>query len=179
MVLRHHHPETEQVDFVLRPNCSLGWTGMKCAFTVVALATLLITLYFCAIGAWMVLPFAGLELLVVGGAFCVAARDARHQEVISVREDAVVVQWGTRQPEGEQRFQRGWARVELHQPPGWHPSRLYLRIHRRAVRVGAALLEGERRWLARELRRLLEPPSVYARREPAAPPANGARGLCL
>jgi uncharacterized membrane protein len=50
--------------------------GLAVAFAALAVITLAIGVGFAMIGAWLVLPFAGLEVLMLGVAFVVYARRA-------------------------------------------------------------------------------------------------------
>lgn len=50
--------------------------GLAVAFAALAAITLAIGAGFAMIGAWLVLPFAGLEVLMLGVAFVVYARRA-------------------------------------------------------------------------------------------------------
>ena len=50
--------------------------GLAMAFAALAALTLTIGVGFAAIGAWLVLPFAGLEALALAAAFFVHARRA-------------------------------------------------------------------------------------------------------
>lgn len=50
--------------------------GLATAFAVLAAVTLTIGAGFAFVGAWLVLPFAGLEVLMLGAAFFVYARRA-------------------------------------------------------------------------------------------------------
>ena len=56
------------------PNCSISPTGLLCAFAALAAVTLAIATGFALMGAWLVLPFAGLEVLALGVAFVVHVR---------------------------------------------------------------------------------------------------------
>jgi uncharacterized membrane protein len=57
-------------------NCSISPQGLACVFGLLALATVAIGAAFAAFGAWLVLPFAGLEALALAAAFVAVARRA-------------------------------------------------------------------------------------------------------
>jgi uncharacterized membrane protein len=57
-------------------NCSISPQGLACAFGLLAAAALGIGAAFAAFGAWLVLPFAGLEAVALAAAFLAAARRA-------------------------------------------------------------------------------------------------------
>lgn len=146
---------------VIRPNCSLSSSGALLFFGSIAFVSLTIASVLAWQGAWLVLPFAGLELAGLGAALLVIRRDALQWEVVSVEEDTVAVlrRRGTREESFS--FQRYWARTRLvprRYDPGKH--RLYIHSHGSGVEVGAFLNESERQGLARELARLFARPAT-------------------
>jgi len=56
--------------------CSISPAGLLRVFVGLALTVIAIGTGFALVGAWPVLPFAGLEVLVLGAAFVVHARRA-------------------------------------------------------------------------------------------------------
>lgn len=107
-------------------------------------------------GAWLVLPFSGLELLALIAAFYVNALGGQQREVISVAPDALRIRRGRRGPQAEWRMHPYWTRVLLVQDPrGWYPSRLLLRSHGRSFEIARELHGRERESLAHELRAVL------------------------
>ena len=67
---------------VLRRNCSISPSGLLRVFALVAAATLAIGAGFAAVGAWLILPFAGIEVLALGAAFLLNGRHAADFERI-------------------------------------------------------------------------------------------------
>jgi uncharacterized membrane protein len=61
---------------ILKRNCSMSPAGLATAFAALAVLTLAIGVGFAVVGAWLVLPFAGLEVLMLAAAFFVYARRA-------------------------------------------------------------------------------------------------------
>ena len=57
-------------------NCSISPQGLALVFATLAALTLGIAAAFAALGAWLILPFAGLEALALGAAFWITARRA-------------------------------------------------------------------------------------------------------
>lgn len=152
MVVADFDEKTSCYRFVLRPNYSLGWRGSVLLFWVIALYLVLISLFFATKGAWMVFPFAGAELLVLGTALYLLAHRSCEREVVYIEGEAVRVERGRHQPHQTEVFTRAWVRVVL-QPPGirWYPSRLLIQAHGKEMEVGACLCEEERRQLAQDL----------------------------
>ena len=142
--------------FVLRPNRSLSWRGALIFFFSLLLLSACIAGGLTVLGFWLVLPFAGLEMLALGTGLYVVACRCYECEVISISDDAIRIEKGRRYPRQRWILGRGWAYVVLERcPKAWYPSRLLIRSHGRAVEVGRFLHEEERQRLATELSRSL------------------------
>ncbi len=144
--------------FLIRPNCSLPWRGVVRFYCGILVLSFGIAIAFALMGAWLILPFAGLEMLVLGIAlYTVARRNTRWQQISIGRDSVDVVEevYGRQQ---RQSFQRAWAQV-VHRRAHikGYPSRLFIRSHGRAVEVGACLNEYEKKTLAYELKRVMRP----------------------
>jgi uncharacterized membrane protein len=133
-----------------------------------------VALYFASLGAWLVLPFAGLELAVLAGGFYLSALAGHAREVIEIDGPVLRVLRGCSRLEEVIGLPANWTQVVLlRDPNGWYPSRLLLQCHGRAVEVGQELVETERDELASILRdlldfRLLRPEPVESAQVPAS-----------
>ena len=82
------HAKTEPLfDAVLYPHRSLSPRGVRNVILGFAAALALVALYFTLLGAWVVLPFLGLELLLIWWAFRTNARDGRAFERVRLTRD--------------------------------------------------------------------------------------------
>ena len=139
----------------LIPNYSLTPRQAAGFFASLCFVSFAIAGFFVAQGLWPVLPFAGLEMAVLGWALGASLRRRRYRQTITVTDREVEVvtrdQRGTRTAA----FPRHWARVRLVRTRGWHPSRLLIESHGRTCLVGALLTEEERRGLHARLKRLV------------------------
>jgi uncharacterized membrane protein len=118
--------------------------------------SLTISAGFALMGAWLILPFAGLEMLALGIALYLSAVRAAQREVISIDKNIVEISRGRYRPEQSCRFQRAWVRISFRPTASdWHRNRLTIGSHGREVEVGAMLSNNERESLARELRRAI------------------------
>jgi uncharacterized membrane protein len=162
--------DCEAWTYTLRPNRSLDWRMAKRVFLGFALCMGLSSAYWMAQGAWLVLPFFGLELGVLGLGLYLSAMAGNRREVIEIDGAELRVLRGGRRPDQVEHLPRHWTRVVLSKDPtGWYPSRLWLVSHGRRVQLASALVERERLELAAELTRQLGiGPSIFHRRcEPA------------
>jgi uncharacterized membrane protein len=74
--------ESRGFTLTLKRNCSISPAGLACVFAALAIAALAIATGFALLGAWLILPFAGLEVLLLGAAFMLQARHAADYERI-------------------------------------------------------------------------------------------------
>jgi len=135
--------------WVFKPNCSLAPRQLAYFYLSVVLLTLGIAAGFCMFGMWLVLPFAGIELTVVGCALLIYARHAGDYEQIRLegRELSVTVVRASRL--SSVRLNPSWTKVSLSDP-----GRL-LRLESGSVRVavGRYVTQPARERLVYELRR--------------------------
>ena len=100
----------------------------------------------------MILPFAGLEVLVVYLAFRCLERHAGDFESLSIQDDRVLIVRRERGEVSRHEFNRYWAQVVL-QPSRWgRQVVLALRSHGRQVEFGRHLTEEQRVEAARTIR---------------------------
>jgi uncharacterized membrane protein len=143
--------------FVIRPNSSLSWKGNIRIFTVAVIVILVIAALFSSKGLWLVIPFAGFEILVLGAALYACACKAAEREVIDIGPDRVVVERGRYEPSKRFEFVRAWARVRLDASASKsHPGRLLIGAHGNMIEIGSCLVEEERKGLANSLSRELK-----------------------
>ena len=133
----------------LKRNCSISPTGLACVFAALAVAVLAIGTGFALAGAWLILPFAGLEVLLLGGAFVLQARHAADYERIALERGQLRVEMaeGARLARYELDARR--VRVEV---DGTH---VVLRGARQALELGRHLDEESRIAFGAELKRRL------------------------
>ena len=156
MVDIQQHADTLQCRFILRPNRSLSWRGSLLFYFSLLIISSAIAIGLTLLGFWLVLPFAGLEMLALGIGLYVVACRCYECEVISINDDSIRIERGRDYPREQWTLGRMWARVVLERcPRAWYPSRLLLRSHGRSVEIGRFLDEEERQRLADELTRSL------------------------
>ena len=136
--------EGQDRTFVVMPNQSMSWRGMVRMYSVIASVTLLVAVGCYLMGLTLVLPFSGVELLIVWTVFYITARHGNRREVIIIGEEVVTVQAGRFQPECHHEFPRRWAKVVFEQSSNWYPSKLLIRSHGRQIEIGSFLNEQER-----------------------------------
>lgn len=140
----------------IEPNCSLSWRGAVIFYLWVCAASLGIAMIFALQGYWPVLPFAGLELAVLGVALWLSMRRGSYREVITIDAGRIVVEKGRRHRRERVEFPLHWAHVNLRTArTASHPSRLTISSHGRSCEIGNCLTDREKRGLALRLEELI------------------------
>lgn len=121
--------------------------GLAKVFAALSLLVLAIGAGFAAAGAWLVLPFAGLEVLLLGAAFVLYARHAADYERIELEAGRIKVEVA----DGSRitRYEMQGARVAM------QDGRLVLRGAKEQLEIGRYLGAEARAELAAELERKL------------------------
>ncbi len=124
---------------------------MWCVAGLIALSGGIATGFLIA-GAWLVLPFTGLELTLVAAVFWIAYRRGFDYELLVIDEERVELTRKRGAVESRFQFLRYWTRVELRRGVHrWHPSRLLIGSHGKRVEIGGCMTESERRALGKQL----------------------------
>jgi uncharacterized membrane protein len=137
---------------VARPNCSLSPKGMVRVVAALAILPLSVAVGFGLAGAWLVFPFAGLELLAVVYAFYIVNCHAGDYESITIDGDHLVIEKRNYKKNSRIVLHRYWAQVVLREAPGGKQY-LWLRSHGKEVEVGRHMDNEQRLALAQELKK--------------------------
>jgi uncharacterized membrane protein len=148
--------ESAHACIVIAPNCSLSVRSAVLFFLSACAPCFGIAGALTVLGFWPVLPFAGLEMLLLGAALRISLRRRHHRQTIVVSESEVAVQSTIGKVQSEVVFPRHWAQVKLRRSTSrLHPSRLVIESHGRQCAVGDFLTDEERRGLAQRLGELI------------------------
>ena len=134
---------------VARRNNSLSSTGRIFVFAFLFIVSVGIAGAFASLGAWLILPFAGLEMLGLYLAFRYVDRHAADYERIAIAGDRVQVEQFEAGQAMRYEFNLCWAQLVV--SPGG--ARLALRSHGREIEIGRHMNDDERLALACELGR--------------------------
>jgi len=142
-------------DAKLTPHRSLSPRGFMVLMAVICVISFVAGMMFYLAGAWPVVGFLGLDVLLIYVAFRVNYHHGRMFETLELTQQDLILRrvdhWGKA---SHWRFQPAWLQVLIDEPPA-HDSQLILRSHGRSVTVGAFLTPDERLDLAKALRRAL------------------------
>jgi len=132
---------------VAKRNNSLSSTGRIIVFGLIFVVSIGIACAFAALGAWLILPFAGIEMGVLYWAFQAVERRAQDYERIAIDGDHIRVEICETGRAWAHEVSRHWAQVVVSRDG----ARLALRTHGREVEIGRHLNDGQRLALARAL----------------------------
>jgi uncharacterized membrane protein len=146
----------------LTPHRSLTRKGHAVLMGVIIGANLAGGVFFMIIGAWPVISFLGIDVLLVWLAFRRNFADARRAERIEITAHELVLErLSERRPRHEQRFARRWVRVELDVDAERELiGPLYLRFQGKRTEIASFLGGEERQAFARALKAALANPAI-------------------
>jgi len=146
----------DHCELVIRTNQSMTWKE-NLMFLYLASALAMIIALFCAfLGFWLVLPFTGLEITLLTVCLYMVSRRTSVCEVVTIKDDQIIIEKGRRRVEERNVFSRHWVKVALSAPTHqWYASKLMIGSHGKHIEVGQDLIEAERVDLAETLAQLV------------------------
>lgn len=108
-----------KIVIIAKPNHSSSWRANKLALLALAIPSLGAAVGFTALGAWPILPFAGLELIALGSALYYVNWKLEYRQVITLSEDSVRIDKGYYAPRQTWKFDRREASLAV--TPEAHP----------------------------------------------------------
>jgi len=150
------HELATKKQFIVRRNQSLSWRGNKLFIYFMAVISFGIAGMFALHGLWLILPFAGLEILALTLGLYMCSLRSCDQEVITIGDDFVTVEKGRVKPSEAWQFERAWVNLELVKSPlKGHPSKLLIRSKGNETEIGKCLTYDERKSLSGALAKVL------------------------
>jgi uncharacterized membrane protein len=139
-------------EMVARPNSSLTAKGRFYAVVIIAAISFAVAIGFSLIGAWLVLPFAGIELLAIGYAFYYIHCHSQDYESIVIEGDQISVEKKSYKAVSKMVFNRYWVKVLLRFTPNGDQM-LSLRSHGKEIDFGRSYMTNDQRLeLAKQLK---------------------------
>ena len=147
---RNDAKETDKITFraVLTPNRSLSPTGFLVLMLAIGVVSFVIGVVFTYMGAWPVMGFFGLDVVLIYFAFRANYRAGRAFETVEVTPDTLTVIRFAKDGRSERfDFQTYWVRIFLDEEPSGR-THLRLRSHGKDFVFGRFLGDDERREFA-------------------------------
>ena len=145
MVKIESNKETNTHRILLRPNQSTSWRLSLVFIGFIAITCLSIGIAFAFLGATLILPFAGLEVILVTVCVYLVLRKGYRQEVIIMTQDKV---W---------EYFRMWSYLLVERPTHpWYPAHIVVTSKGERVPVGDFLTEDEKEELVIRLESIID-----------------------
>jgi uncharacterized membrane protein len=146
---------------IARHNNSLTPNAAVKLLAALAIIVLIVGVGFAHMGAWLVLPFAGLEILAFAYAFFYIYLHSADFESITIENDSVVIEKRNYKEVTTTVFQKHWAQINLREVASVGgvigKSGLFIRSHGKEVEFGRNFMNDEQRVkLARVLKQKLK-----------------------
>lgn len=141
--------------FILEPNRSMSWQTNKKILVAMFVVNMLIGTSFALVGAWLILPFAGLEVLLVGIGMYYVCWKLNFKEIITIQAESLVLQKGIYYPKQSWHWRLSDTQL-IKQPSRYRMSapKLFLRHLNDNIEIGAFLNRSEKKTLRQGLQKL-------------------------
>jgi len=140
------------ISWTVKRNCSASPAQLAAVFASMVGLSFLFGVVFAAYGLWLILPFAGLELVAVALAFVCYGRHAADYERITLADPDLTIVRVEGLRTRNWRFAAAWARFEVEEKASWMDRvRVFIVSHGERVEVGMHLSAPRRKALAQEI----------------------------
>ena len=145
----------QQTRLILSPNKSMTWETNKKILLVMFIFSMIIGISFAAIGAWLILPFAGLEISLVGCGMYYVCWKLNFKHIITIEAQSLILQKGVYFPKQEWQWQLAQTNL-IKQPSQYRMSAptLFLKHLNEKVEIGDFLNRKEKKELREQLSKL-------------------------
>ena len=130
----------------LKPNRSISCMGNLIFLLLISTPILIIAFGFLYVGAPIILPFAGLEILIVLLASYYVYQKTNKQEIITISPEKLIIEKGKFRPETSIEFIREWAYVFVERAKHpWYPVHIVISSKGQRVPVGEFLTDDDKK----------------------------------
>ena len=142
---------------LIRPNQSISWKSGLVFIVVIAFTCLSIGLGFAYVGATLILPFAGLEVIFVGICTYLVLNKTSQQEVITLSKDKLIIEKGAYRLKKVWEYFRLWSYITVERPQHpWYPAHIVVTSKGERVPLGDFLNEQEKEELVTGLENIIQ-----------------------
>ena len=150
MLLSENDSNSYRVTF--KPNCSLSAESKRNVVLLLTIIPCCIAIGFGVLGAWLVLPFVGLEIFALSFAFYYVNSHESDYESISIDGNRLVVERGSCQRVTQHEMNPYWVTVKRRELANGD-LQLYLLSNGKSIEVGRYLTRKQREALADQLQK--------------------------
>tara|TARA_Y100000766_G_scaffold225854_1_gene198677 strand:+ start:203 stop:685 length:483 start_codon:yes stop_codon:yes gene_type:complete len=142
---------------LIKPNQSISWKSGLVFVLVIAFTCLSIGLGFAYVGATLILPFAGLEVIFVGICTYLVLNKTSQQEVITLSKDKLIIEKGAYRLKKVWEYFRLWSYITVERPQHpWYPAHIVVTSKGERVPLGDFLNEQEKEELVSNLENIIQ-----------------------
>ena len=142
---------------LIRPNQSISWKSGLVFMLVIAFTCLSIGLGFAYVGATLILPFAGLEVIFIGICTYLVLNKTSQQEVITLSKDKLIIEKGAYRLKKVWEYFRLWSYITVERPQHpWYPAHIVVTSKGERVPLGDFLTEQEKEELVSSLENIIQ-----------------------
>ena len=157
MVKIESNKEKDFHRILIRPNQSISWKSSIVFILVIAFTCLTIGFGFAYVGATLILPFAGLEILFVGICVYLVLNKTSQQEVITLSKDKLIIEKGAYKIKQVWEYFRLWSYISVERPQHpWYPAHIVVTSKGERVPLGDFLNEHEKEELVSNLENIIQ-----------------------
>ena len=139
---------------VLKPNQSMSWHENKFFLITLTFISISISSGFLMLGAWMIFPFAGLELLALYITVIYFLNHQKRCEVIIFNDDTVVIELGKTCAEQSFEYSRHWSKFHVSMNQDRNIPTVWIRSHGHETELGSFLGQEDKIELIQILREI-------------------------
>tara|TARA_B100001250_G_scaffold228424_1_gene196101 strand:+ start:342 stop:824 length:483 start_codon:yes stop_codon:yes gene_type:complete len=141
----------------LTPNKSLSWKSNILFILAISVTCGAIGIAFYLAGAFLILPFAGLEIILVVTCVYLVVKRSYKQEIITLTPEKLKIEKGISKPNQFWEYFRIWAFVVVEKPKHpWYPAHIVITSKGERVPIGDFLTEKEKLDLVDKLRNIID-----------------------
>ena len=145
MIKIESNKENNTHRILLRPNRSTSWRLSIFFIGFLALTCLSIGIAFAFLGATLILPFAGLEVIFISICVYLVLLNSYRQEVIVMTQDKLRIESGIGKSKKIIEYFRMWSYLLVERPRHpWYPAHIVVTSKGERVPVGDFLTEDEK-----------------------------------
>lgn len=136
---------------LLKPNLSLSWNQNARFLITVFFILLVVSLFFGLKIGWLVLPYSGLEFLLLAASLYFLFRRYNRKEVIRFSKDRLIIERGKDKPDKTWIYQRHWSKFYIHDQGKYDIPKICLVSHGKELELGAFLSYDDKQLLIKNL----------------------------
>lgn len=144
--------EPDHTVITLSPNRSATWQHTKVVILVMVAVVMIIAIAWTFVGAWVILPFAGLEVGLFAFLMYKVSQFTYSKQVITIGKQEVTFECGIKQVERRHAFKRDELYVYYWEAEeGWNLPRISLAQAQKKYEIGSFLNHEDRKILKEQL----------------------------